>query len=567
MKSYKKVLSLFLIFTLIFSLSSCTFPVKNTQTQEKDREAFDVLCDEIFKDIVSSDTVTLHFTISYPENYGITDYPITIGSFSEEEFNEYEAKEADWFSRLKAINMSFLEESDQLTYKILYYNFSTDEEYSGLDLYYEPLSSVYGEHLNIPILFAEYAFNTEEDIDNYLALLGTVDDYCQEIIDFETRKSQAGLFMADFTADEIIKQCQDFISDPENNYLIDLFNERIDSFEGLTDEEKSTLKEQNRTLVLNDVVNAYNILINGIQSLKGTGVNDGGVCNFEDGRKYFEYLLKSEVGTSKSVEEVKNMISGKMDADINELSYLASANPDIFDEMDNLDLGTDDYEGTLSNLSSFMLVSFPKGPDINYTVKTVHESMRDSLSPAFYLIPTIDKFDKNVIYVNGETDIQTLAHEGYPGHMYQNTYFASTEPDNIRFLFDVTGYSEGWATYVEMYSYHLSGIDDNLATAMEANLSYTLGVYSLVDIGVNYEGWTRQETYDYLTEIGINSIEDQKEIFEIMLGSPGNYLNYYVGYLEILQLKKQANESDKDFNTFLLETGPAPFEIISDLLN
>lgn len=567
MKFYKKVLSFILILVFMFSLSSCTLFGRNIQTESEIRTAFDDLCDEIFMDIVTSDTVTLHYTISYPENYGITDYPITIGSLSEESSNEYEAKQAEWFSRLKDINLTFLDESQQLTYKVLYYTFATDEEYSGIDLYYEPLSSVYGEHLNIPILFAEYAFNTREDIDNYLALLETVDDYCQEIIDFETRKSEAGLFMADFTADEIIKQCQDFISDPENNYLIDLFNEKIDTFPDLSEEEKIALKEQNKILVLNDVVNAYNILIDGINSLKGTGVNDGGVCNFENGREYFEYVLKSEVGTSKTVEEIKTMISRKMDADISELSFLNSTNPNIFDEMDSIDLSTEEYEETLLKLSSYMLLNFPAGPDINYTVKKVHESMEDSLSPAFYLIPTIDKFDANVIYVNGTTDIQTLAHEGYPGHMYQNTYFASTNPSNIRFLIDFNGYSEGWATYVEMYSYHISEIDEDLATALEANLSYTLGVYSLVDIGVNYEGWTREETYAYLSDIGIPSVEDQKEIFEIMLGSPGNYLNYYVGYLEILELKNQYEMSEMEFNTFLLETGPAPFVILNDLIS
>ncbi len=167
---------------------------------------------------------------------------------------------------------------------------------------------------------------------------------------------------------------------------------------------------------------------------------------------------------------------------------------------------------------------------------------------------------------------KTLAHEGYPGHMYQNTFFASTNPSKIRLLFDVTGYSEGWATYVEIYSYELAGLDEDLAVAMEANLSYTLGIYSLIDIGINYEGWSKEYTDNYLDSLGITSKEAKKEIFEIMVGSPGNYLNYYFGYLEILELKNLArkeagnNFTNLEFNTFLLETGPASFDLLEEQL-
>lgn len=573
MKSFNRVTCLIFSLILIFSLCSCDdYFGDNAEAISNEREYFDELTNEIFLETVTSDALTLHYTISYPENYGITNYPLTIGSYSEETFEESYSDLEEWLTSLKAIEFKYLSTDQQLTYKILYRYCSAELATSDLYLYYEPLSSVYGDQLNLPILFAEYSFNTKKDIDDYLALLGTVDDYFQEIIDFETRKSQNGLFMADFSADIIIKQCKDFIATPNDNYLIELFDEKINVFPNLTDEEKANYKEANKSLVLSDVVSAYETLIDGLTSLKGTGTNQGGVCNFEKGKDYFEYVVKTEIGSEKTVAEIKAMINQKMDRDLDELSSLSNNNPNIFDEIELTSLSTEDYQGTLELLSRNMLIDFPTGPEINYAVKKVHPTMEDSLSPAFYLIPTIDKYDSNIIYVNGETDIQTLAHEGYPGHMYQSTYFASTKPDNIRFLFDVTGYSEGWATYVEFYSYHISGLDEYLASAMEANMSYTLGIYSLVDIGVNYEGWTRQDTSNYLNGLGINNPDDQKEIFEIMIGSPGNYLNYYVGYLEILELKEFAQDELgsafvlKDFNTFLLETGPAPFEILSEEL-
>ncbi len=212
--------------------------------------------------------------------------------------------------------------------------------------------------------------------------------------------------MSDESADKVIKQCEDFIANPEDNYMIDLFDERIDSFEGLTQDEKTEYKNLNKSLVQNNVTNAYNILINGLKELKGTGVNSAGICNFEDGKEYFEYLMQSDVGTSRSVEEIKTLIDNKMNADLTKIQSLSFNDPLLFDKMDSTTLETSDYKGTLDMLSEEMLVDFPAGPDINYTVKNVHSSMEDSLSPAFYMIPTIDNYEKNVIYVNGETDIQ-----------------------------------------------------------------------------------------------------------------------------------------------------------------
>ncbi len=566
MKNFRKGLSVILVVVLMISLCSCGNPEENARKQ------FESLTDEIFKDSITSDTLSLHYTVSHPENYGITDYPITLGSYSEESFQEEYDDVKNWLTKLKAIEYKYLTPDQQLAYEIIEEDFSTELDAADLYLYYEPLSSISGDQLNIPILFAEYAFNTKKDISDYLALLATVDAFGQEIVDFETRKSEAGLFMADFSADEIIKQCQDFIATPDSNYLIELFDEKIDAFPDLTDAERAAFKKSNKELVLKDVVDAYNTIIDGLTTLKGTGINDGGICNFENGKEFYEYTIKSEVGTSKTINQIKKMIDSRINLNISTITSLYAKNEALFDQMEAADLTTEDYQGTLSALSEKIATDFPAGPAVTYKVKKVHPSLEESSSPAFYIVPTIDKFDANVIYVNGVTDIQTLAHEGFPGHLYQATYFASTKPANIRRLMDVSGYVEGWATYAEFNSYEMSGLDEELASALAANMSFMLGSLSLVDIGINYEGWTRQETAEYLVDMGISDPVDQSDIFETMIGSPGNYLNYYVGYLEILELKKDARNtlgSDfdvKDFHLFLLKTGPAPFDILEEQL-
>jgi uncharacterized protein (DUF885 family) len=176
MRFFRKFLGVILAFVMVFSLTSCNsiidkFFGDSAEADNNERQFFDELTSEIFLESVTSDTLTLHYTLSYPENYGITEHPISIGSYAEDSTqSDYEDLNF-WFSQLKAINYDSLTSDQQLTYDILYSYFSTELISEDYYLYFEPLSTVYGDHLNLPILFAEYIFNTEQDIDDYLALL------------------------------------------------------------------------------------------------------------------------------------------------------------------------------------------------------------------------------------------------------------------------------------------------------------------------------------------------------------------------------------------------------------
>jgi uncharacterized protein (DUF885 family) len=166
----------------------------------------------------------------------------------------------------------------------------------------------------------------------------------------------------------------------------------------------------------------------------------------------------------------------------------------------------------------------------------------------------------------------TVAHEGYPGHLYQCVYFRNQDPAPIRNLMNFTGYDEGWATYVEMYSYHISGIDERLADFLEVYTVVILCMYARADIGIQYEGWNRDKVIDYVTGF----IGDKKiagAIYETLLEEPAIYLPYAVGYLEIMELRDKAELAlgdqfvPKKFHQFLLEIGPAQFSIINDHLD
>jgi len=123
-----------------------------------------------------------------------------------------------------------------------------------------------------------------------------------------------------------------------------------------------------------------------------------------------------------------------------------------------------------------------------------------------------------------------------------------------------------------MYSYHLAGIDERLAQFLEANNIVILCMYARADIGIHYEGWTKARTVNYVSNF-IENDEIAEVIYDTLLEEPGVYLPYAVGYLEIMELRKKAENAlgdkfaAKDFHTFLLDIGPAQFDIIEEYMD
>lgn len=143
----------------------------------------------------------------------------------------------------------------------------------------------------------------------------------------------------------------------------------------------------------------------------------------------------------------------------------------------------------------------------------------------------------------------------------------------IRSLLNYSGYSEGWAAYVEhSYAFGFSGMSDELAQLFAGNSAVSLALHAYIDMGVNYEGWNQDDAADFLAGYGISDTNVAKQIFELVVEEPANYLNYFIGYLEILDLRRTAEKElgdafdAKEFHRFLLETGPAPFYIIEDYM-
>lgn len=545
--------------------------------------AFDAYMDTLFREDIVENTINLHYTLAHPENYGITDYEISIGSFTTGDFEENYEELEEIRARLLKFNKKNLSKDQQLTYDILLDYVDTELSVKDLALYTEVLGPTTGYQAQLPVILAEYAFRTKRDIEDYLALLSKVKEMAEEIIEFEQDKAQAGLFMSDYAADAIIAQCEEFILEPEDNYMIDVFNDKIDAFEGISGEEKEEYRKRNRDLITGEVVEAYQILIDGLKNLKGSGENDLGLCYYENGKAYYEYLLRSGTGSDVSVNKQKKRIE-KYIRDYFQTVYNAmSENPHIYDEIMAYQFPDMEPEAILEDLLGKIGEDFPEPPKVGYTIKYVHPSMQENMSPAFYLTTPVDDIQNNLIYINqkhtgadaeGATELYTtLAHEGYPGHLYQNAYTVSGNLPLIRNLFSFSGYAEGWATYVEFeYAYDFAGADETLADVLAGNEATLLALSAYIDIGIHYDGWDREDVAEYIAGFGVADQDAIDEIFDYIVEEPGNYLSYFIGYLEFLDLREMAEEElgdafdAKQFHDFVLRTGPAPFYIIEEYM-
>lgn len=584
------------------------------------------LTDQFFHDQLYCDTVSLHYTVADPASFGLSDHIVSLGTFSNSDTDsdsksatDYSSKSdanisvSDYLSALEKIDRSTLSEAEKTDYDVLKDYLSTQNRLLDYEYYSDPLSALNGLQCELPILLAEYDFRNQNDIDEYLALLKDFPRYFDELIEYEKEKSDNGLFMSDELCSQVIDQCEKFIETPEENILIATFNARVEqlfkiSSSSSNDTDYNTshnasydislntsgssielqtsskqlscenYKTQNSEIVLQYVIPSYKKLIEALTSLLGTGKNALGLSYHDDGSDYYEQLVYATTGCDDTVNDIYESIEAQRNVDLQICTKLLRADPDIIDKCTNVqDLNNPSPlpNTMLETLKTNMLLDFPKPSDTTYTVSYVDESLQASLAPAFYLTAPVDNYRNNKIYINPSSEYSriglftTLAHEGYPGHLYQTVQSYEYGLSPFRTLLNYGGYTEGWATYVEMMSYQYAGLDENTAAFMQANHDFSLSLYATSDIGIHYYGWDYDELADFWDDYGIKDEASIKEIQSLILASPANYLKYYVGYLQFLELKNAQIEllgddfSAKDFHENILRIGPAPFSIIS----
>lgn len=562
------VCSISILFSSIFFLNGCeaTFLEEKKSSKEAENERFASFTEKLFCKEVATSQISLHYTLKEPEAYGIDKADTAYGMIQTDSTQIKTAAE-NMQQALYTFSYEKLNVKNRITYDLLKQYLRNLREEADYLYYEEPLNMVNGVQTQIPIVLSEYQFYDRTDVEAYLDVLSETRDYFQQIIAFEREKADKGLFLSDEMADQVLEQCNAFLAMGNGNYLYSTFVSRVGELQELSEKEKSDYIQQNARQMEEQVYPAYEDLIQAVKELKGKGTNEKGLCYFPEGRKYYEWYIQQSVGVTDTIRELEQQTRRQISEDITGMEEAVNEAKQAAAIMEN-----GKAERILEKLKKGIANAFPEIPKTSLRIKYVPEEMQEHLSPAFYMIPAIDYTEENVIYVNqiqmrdDLTLFTTLAHEGYPGHLYQTIFFESTDPDPVRSILNFGGYVEGWATYAEMCSYYLMPLSKTQAAILQKNSSVILALYALADMGIHYEGWSRMDTVEFYTRYGIKDAKTVNKIYDLILGSPGNYLKYYIGYVKFLELKKEwiksGNQSQKEFHQAVLSVGPAPFEIV-----
>lgn len=554
----------------------------STQTSLKQKK-FDRFLNSCFREYAAENTVTLHFKLSNPSAYGIkTPVSPTYGDLSSDALKKNCSRSKELLQKLYTFPTSSLTKKQKLTWQIFqdYLNESImNEKYI---LYSSPLGTN-GLQSEIPVTLSEYRLDNEKDIKDYLSLVNQVPELFTQILDFEQERRNAGIISPSFVISDTIDQIDQFLNaSEENNLLIQSFEERLAEVEPLSKDQKASYIANNRLLVTNKVLPAYKSLKTSLQAYTNDSKNTSSkerLCEYKNGQDYYKFLLMSNVGTDFSPEDCITILESQLKNTVKDISSLTTKNKDLYTEYLSATPALSAPKEIMNTLKNDSLIDFPEIKNISCQLKNVPDALSGTSACAFYLVPPIDSTKDNIIYINkSRVDsnelFSTLAHEGYPGHLYQTNYFLTTNPSPLRTFLHCAGYDEGWGTYAQLYSYNFiefKNVDEQTTKQLRQlyrdNDLLSLSLSSLCDLYVNYKNYDENALANYLQTYGIDK-DSAQNLYRYVIENPTTYLSYSIGCYELDQLKQTMSDSlgkafkISDFHEAVLNVGSCNFSIL-----
>ena len=519
-----------LIFLGVYSL----IKEKKDQTKNTSQEAFNQYVTTFFRESASENEITKHYLLENSEKYGVKQSQNLYPVMNEKNILNEKIRISRELEKLKKIKQKELTKKQQNTYMILLDYLKRQKNLSMYPYYERILGKTSGQQVQILLTLSEYRLKNEKDIKSYFRLLQGLDGYFNSLIQYSKEQVKRNLFISDQSLRGVLQQIQSVIKRNKNNILVATFNLRMAEIKGINASQKKRYCRKNKKLVRTKVIPAYEKLYSHLQALKGNGQNKNGLYYYKNGKEYYKALVAQKTGSDKTVEEMIEISDQSIEKCLRKLIKLQKKYPNIINR----------YRKSKKNIK------------IVQNSQKVLNKLRQKMVKYYPKVPKL---------------YPTLAHEGYPGHLYQNVYYAAKGEDPIRYILDYPGYSEGYAAYVEGFSYSMmndaKGYGDIYQQMNMEMYEYNLALCSRVDFGVHYEGWKKKDVRAYLRSFGMEKSQAD-ELFQMIIENPANYLSYYIGYQEFCELLKDyKNKAGKQYNlkayhTEILDAGPCSFDIL-----
>ena len=588
-----------LLFFIIISIILFSFLYTHS------KQDFQEITNSIFFEDILTDTLSLHFTLANPAKYSIQSYPLTLPKYNKDSLIQANSKIENLITFLNNYDSSSLSEEDAYCYNLLLDYFSMAYKgivFSSFDECFSPSSGI---PANFPILMSEYTFRNQTDITDYLTLLKDTPNYFQSYFSFQKGRAKIGHTLATTSLLDTVQQCDTIITKDalhNNSHFLQItFRERLAPLVAkdiITKEEALQYININNMILEKQVLPAYITLKNNLLSLQSQSGLLQGLYRKDNGKNYYQWLAQKQIGCSLSISDILKKLESDYNNNLLEFSRLQQKiySNDNYKQLLNADFPIKNRDDCFNILQSYIQNDFPSlknfsSTPVMTTIKTVTKSMEEYLSPAFYLVPPIDDFTQNTIYINESSTpnglelFTTLAHEGFPGHLYQTVYYQLYAKKNnvpyIRHSLNFNGYVEGWAIYSEFYAYNYAtylyptesqSFYDLWHRLLVCDRKLQLAILSILDIKLHYFDDSYETAKTLLNNYGIHDKKTIDDIYQYILEEPCNYLKYYVGYLLLMEIKEKAKTlmgsdfSDLKFHEFILNSGPSDFDNLEYLL-
>lgn len=571
----KKILMLALVSLLL--LSACSTRGNSGGVSDTDNEKFSELLDGLLADVYDPDNFSINFTFINPDEFGVERDLYNLGFSTKEDVEEGIEESLELIKALnnfKDKDLSYQQQLDRnALVDLLERSVKTSAFYD-----FEVGTSVLGSSRslmgNIPAYLEKYEFHDEHDVKAYLNFIDTLEENFVKYVDLEIERQKRDTGYSQVELDEIIEQASNLAKDSKASdyYLIDEFNTKINASSIANKDEYIAL---NKIAINGNFSDAFNAIAEGLSVIEGPEMT--GLANKPNGKEYYEALLQSNTGSSRSIKQIERiLVRHKMQNAVITQQFTTSEEElnERFDAyLKGPTLEQTEGKELINYLNANYRSYFPATDNFNYELRKVHPSMEEASSPAFYFSPQIDYTDdyKQVIFVKGDfnsEDYRTYGHESTPGHMYQFTYFLNLPSHPLLKVFTSSANAEGWANYSEQYIDYMLGLDEDQADFNQAYSSIVQILHIEMDIGINYYGWSIDEFKEFVGEnFGDMEEEEVLDIYKTFVHNPAAFPTYYLSNLYIQDLKTlyykdNPDAIDVDFHKEFLKYGSVGFDVI-----
>ena len=575
----KKITLLMLSAVMAFSFTGCS-----KKDSGEEQKKFDEFMKQEFVESMEQSYPNTHIILENPKDYGVDTSKTKVQI--DKELNETTMKENKELNEksakaFKEFDRDTLSDEQKETYDIYSYmlDYTTEMNDSKFDYMSMPLESMTGMHTQLPTLFSDWTLRNEQDVKDVITLMKSVRPYMDSILAYTKKQEEKGTLMLDIKS--VKEYCEKVVKEDVNSSVLTGLNESIDNLK-LGDDKTKQYKAELKKAFQEYFLPAYSDIIKTMKELDSSKNNTLGLSHMKNGKEYYELLFKQATGTDKSIEDIKKELNSMSRSSLLAVQSVISKNKNLYDEYVNGKIKTKykDFESMLKDLDKDIKDDFPSVGTLNYRIRPIGEDLASGGVAAYFNIPALDGTTPKQIRVNMLEDalnvqsletFSTVAHEGIPGHMYQIAYAYKNVKDPWRIsMASFLGYTEGYATYTELYALkYLDGVSADAVKLQQNMVVYQDCLIALADIGIHYEGWTKEDLSNFLEENGLG-VSDVSDFYNQLQANPTAFLSYYVGYVQIANLKKDAQEelkdkfNDRDFHEAILKSGAAPFHVVEE---